>query len=92
MPQLVDPLKDEYLDIRRNFQDLLASTLSSFSARVMEKTVREMHLFARMASWAFFGGIGLEDSLTSCLFGANEECKVLPSGACDFGEVACDCR
>lgn len=92
MPQLIDPLKEEYLDLRSGFQNLLSSTLSSFATRVMEKSLREIHLFARIASWVFFGGIGLKDSLTSFLFGANEECKVLPSGACTFGEVACDCR
>jgi len=91
MPQLIDPLKEEYLDLRSGFQNLLSSTLSSFATRVMEKSLREIHLFARIASWVFFGGIGLKDSLTSFLFGANEECKVLPSGACTFGEVACDC-
>lgn len=94
MPQLINPLKDEYRHIRGDFQDLLSTTLSSFAARVLEKTAREIHLFARMASWAYFGGIGLSDSLTSLSLGGNEECKLLPSGACTFGdrEVACDCR
>lgn len=92
LPTLTDTIEEEYVSIRDSFRTSATGLLAIQVSSVMSKAARDTHMLTRFANWLYFGGMGISDSFTDAMEGA-EECKTYQDPMeCDWRKnLPCDC-
>lgn len=93
LPTLINPIDEEYMDIKDSFRTSAAGLLASQASAVMSKAARDTHVLTRFANWLYFGGMDISDSFIDALEGA-EDCKTANEPeTCTWKKdfAVCDC-
>ena len=96
LPTLVDSAGDMYAGLERDFLVPFARLRAAYISTIVATSVRDLHVFNRMAGWAFTGSIGLTNNSFVEVAMAAEECKTSnpvthPCPQVEQRSLACDC-
>ena len=92
LPTLTETIEVEYINIRESFRTSATGLMAVQVSSVMSKAARDTHMLTRFANWLYFGGMGMSDSFTNAMEGA-EECKTSQDPLqCEWRKnLPCDC-
>ena len=92
LPGVVAPSQIEYESLRESYRSVLAKLLATKASAATERAAGDNHLLLRFSGWLLFAGMGMSESFTEVIEGA-EECKTASSAAtCTWkSNKPCDC-